>query len=104
MQGGRASLALLLLVSGCVSEFSDAYRVSQSEADALVRGAPFPEKTPDIAAVPPSKVATRPDGSRVIKVDLREAIRLALRNNQRFLVEGESLQVQLLTLEVLRHG
>lgn len=104
MQGGRAFILLLLILSGCVSDFGDAYRVTESEADAIVRSAPFPDKTPDIAAVPPSKVDTRPDGSRVIRLDLREALRLAIKNNSRFLVEGENLQVQLLTLEVLRHG
>jgi len=105
---GRAGLPVILILvlplSGCVSEFGDAVRVSESDADALVRGAPFPEKTPDIRAAAPSRVATRPDGSRVIKLDLREAIRLAVRNNQRFLVEGENLQVQLLSLEVLRRN
>jgi outer membrane protein TolC len=104
MRGERASFLLLLLLSGCVSDFSDASRVSPEEADAMVRAAPFPEKTPDVRAEPPSRVETRPDGRRVVRLDIREAIRLAVRNNQAYLVEGENLQAQLLTLEVVRHA
>jgi outer membrane protein TolC len=70
----------------------------------MVRAAPFPDHTPDPRAHVPSRIEVRPDGGRVVKLDLREAIRLAVRNNQRFLVEGENLQVQLLTLEALRHS
>jgi outer membrane protein TolC len=103
MRGERACL-LLLLLSGCVTEFDDGYSPSERDADERVRAAPFPEQTPEIRAAEPSRVETRPDGRRVIRLDVREAIRLAVRNNQRYLVEGETLQVQLLTLEVLRHG
>jgi len=104
MGGERGVLLLFLLMSGCVSDFSDAYRVSVAETDAMVRAAPFSDQTPDAAAQPPSRIETLPDGTRAVNLDLRESIRLAVRNNQRFLVEGENLQVQLLTLEVIRHG
>ncbi|MBI3855671.1 MAG: TolC family protein [Planctomycetes bacterium] len=104
MGGERSAILLALLMSGCVSEFGDAVRVTESETEALVRAAPFPKQTPQIRALPPSKIESKPDGTRVIRIDLREAIRLAVRNNQRFLAEGENLQVQLLSLEVLRHG
>src|SRR6185436_8900187 len=96
MRGERASLVLLLLLSGCLGDFGERTKVSESEADALAASAPFPEQTPGIHVAAPGRIETRPDG--------REALRLALRNNQRFLVEGENLQVQLLTLEALRHG
>ena len=105
MGGERAWLGLsLLLFSGCVVDFGDAHRVSPAEAEAMVRGAPFPEKTPVPQADPPSRIETKPDGRRVVKLDIREALRLAVRNNQAYLVEGENLQAQLLTLEVIRHS
>jgi outer membrane protein TolC len=104
MRGERTFLFLPLLLSGCVTDFSDAYRVSSEEADAMVRSAPFPEKTPVVQAEPPSLIETRPDGRCVVRLDMREAIRLAVRNNQAYLAEGENLQAQLLTLEVIRHA
>src|SRR6185436_10709811 len=104
MRGERASLVLLLLLSGCLGDFGERTKVSESEADALAASAPFPEQTPGIHVAAPGRIETRPDGRRYIRLDVREALRLALRNNQRFLVEGENLQVQLLTLEALRHG
>jgi len=105
MGGERTWLCLALLWgTGCVADFSDAYRVTREDADALVRAAPFPDQTPAPAADPPSRIETRPDGKRVIHLDVRESLRLAVRNNQAFLVEGENLQAQLLSLEVIRHS
>ena len=104
MRGERGLAFLLLLLSGCISDFGDASRVTSDEAEAIVRAAPFPDQTPDPRVHVPSRVEVRPDGTRVVRLDLREALRLAVRNNQRFLVEGENLQVQLLTLEALRHS
>ena len=104
MRGERGIAVLLLSLSGCISDYGEVTRVSRDEAEAMVRGAPFPDQTPDPRVHVPSRVDVRPDGTRVVRLDLREAIRLAVRNNQRFLVEGENLQVQLLTLEALRHS
>lgn len=105
MRGERSGLILLLLLcAGCVGEFGDLARVTPEQADALVAAAPFPEQTPAIHVAWPNRVETRPDGRKVIRLDLRDAIRLAIRNNQRFLVEGENLQIQLLSLEALRHS
>ena len=105
MGGERRLLCLILLLgSGCVVDFGDAHRVSPAEADAMVRGAPFPKQTPEVVAEPPIRIEIKPDGRRVVHLDIREALRLALRNNQAFLVESENLQAQLLTLEVIRHS
>jgi outer membrane protein TolC len=87
-----------------VTDFPDAHRVSPEEAEALVRAAPFPNQTPSVQADPAGRIETKPDGRRIVHLDVRESLRLALRNNQAFLVEGENLQAQLLALEVIRHS
>jgi len=98
MRGGRWTL-LLCLLGGCsVTGFEAARQISGDEGEAFVRAAPFPEKTPRVFPDPPARV-----DRGVVKLDLPEALRLSLKNNQRFLVEGEQLDLQLLTLEVLRH-
>jgi outer membrane protein TolC len=60
--------------------------------------------TPSADAVQPRKVTTKPDGSRTIEVDLIEALRLSLANNQQWLARTENLDLQLLSLEVLRRS
>jgi outer membrane protein TolC len=105
MGGERGLLGLFLLLgSGCVVDFSDAHRVSPAEAESMVRAAPFPQQTPTVLADPPSRIETKPDGRRIVQLDIRESLRLALKNNQAFLTEGENLQAQLLALEVIRHS
>jgi outer membrane protein TolC len=105
MGGERGLLCLFLLLgSGCVADFSDAHRVTPAEAEDMVRDAPFPKQTPTVPADPPGRIETKPDGRRIVHLDIRESLRLALRNNQAFLAEGENLQAQLLTLEVIRHS
>ncbi len=95
----------LALCAGCsATGFEDSHRVSDREMARLLRQAPFPELTPPVEAAPASAAERLPDGRVVIRLDLKEALRLALRNNAGFLAEGEALDVDLLTLEVLRRG
>lgn len=98
-------LAGLAALSACgTTGFEDAHRVSAREMDRLVRRAPFPEKTPPVEAEAPPAAGRLPDGRPVIRLNLKEALRLALKNNLGTLAEGEALDVSLLTLEVLRRS
>jgi len=103
-QGPAVVLALSLLAGCGYTGFESHHTLSLNERDGLVSDAPFPQLTPSVHAAAPATIETRPDGRRVIRLDLREALRLALKNNLQFLVEGEQLDVQLLSLEVLRRG
>jgi outer membrane protein TolC len=98
-------IAVSILLCGCgMSGFEEHHRVSPEDIQALVDKAPYPDLTPPASAAPPSKIVTKPDGTRVVNVNLLEALRLALRNNQGFLSSGEGLTIQLLGLEVLRRS
>ncbi len=98
-------VAAWMSACGCsVTGFDDFHRVSDREAARLVRRAPFPEMTPPVEAAAPSEAGRLPDGRIRIKLNLREALRLALKNNKALLSESEALDVDLLTLEVLRRG
>jgi len=97
--------AVLAFLAGCsYTGFEDVHRVSDRDRDRLLRRAPFPEKVPPVEAEAPASAERLPDGRVRVRLDLREALRLALRNNAAYLAEGESLEVDLLTLEVLRRG
>ncbi len=102
----RSPIFLALAISaGCsVTGFEETLRVSERETARLLRKAPFPEGVPAAKAAPASTVEKLPDGHLKIRIDLREALRLALKNNAAFLLEGEALDVELLTLEVIRRG
>jgi outer membrane protein TolC len=101
----KASAAAFLLIAGCsVTGFEDVHRVSDADVARLVDQAPFPEKTPTVQPAPPAAVEPDAEGRKVIRLDLKECLRLALKNNKEFLLEGEAIDVQLLTLEVLRRN
>jgi outer membrane protein TolC len=78
--------------------------VSPEKAEKRVGQAPFPNYTPRQGSVTPAFLEILPDGSRQVRLTLTEALRLALANNQGFLLDAEGLDVQLLSLEIVRHG
>ncbi len=95
----------LCFVAGCAYDgFEPIHQVSDARMDRLLKNAAFPELTPSAKPAPPAHVDTLDDGRRVVHVDMREALRLAVKNNLAFLTAGENLDVKLLALEVLRHG
>jgi len=103
MRGPVAVLALSLCACG-YNGFEEAHRIHDGHADALVAAAPYPELTPRVRPEPPARSEYPPGRRPVVKLDLPEACRLALKNNLPFLVAGEQLEVQLLSLDVLRRG
>lgn len=96
---------LLSTLAGCqITGFEGSRRVSDPEMASLVRSAPYPDLVPSVAAEPPPGLGPGPDGRPLAKLTLREAIRLSLRNNQNWLASAEAYDLQLLTLQVIRHG
>ncbi len=102
----RATLAAaLFLMPGCgLTGFEEGSRLEPEEIQALIDAAPYPDLTPAAAAVQPSKITTKPDGTRSIEINLVDALRLSLANNQGWLGRTEGLDLQLLSLEVLRRS
>lgn len=96
--------ALLAGLTGCMTGFEEFHDISDRRTDRLVGEADFPEMVPKTGAVTPARLETLPDGRTQVRLDLAEALRLALSNNVAFLRDAEGLDVQLLSLEVLRHG
>jgi outer membrane protein TolC len=101
----RAIFCLGLVAAlGCgYNGFEDVHRVPEGEMARLVRKGSFPDRTPAVEAEAPA-AETLPDGRRKVRLDLKESLRLALKNNLGTLTEGEALDVDLLTLEVLRRS
>ena len=99
-----AAAALLAAFSGCTTGFEECHRISDERAQQLVEKADFPGLVPRATAIPPARVETLPDGRQQVRLDLHEALRLALANNIAFLQDAEGLDVQLLSLEILRHS
>ncbi|HEU4338821.1 MAG TPA: TolC family protein, partial [Planctomycetota bacterium] len=98
-------MVAVLATPGCgLTGFEDGHRLTPEEIQALVDDAPYPEYTPKGVAVQPDRVTVKPDGTRTIKLNLVEALKLSLANNQSFLASSENLDVQLLSLEVLRRS
>lgn len=101
----RAIPAVLAILAGCTyTGFEEVHRVPDRELGRLLRQAPFPDKVPPVEAEAPAAAERLPGGGVRVRLDLKEALRLALRNNAAFLAEGEALDVDLLTLEVLRRS
>ena len=101
----RWVVAALLASSGCALDgFEESNSLTQEDVEALVEKAPFPEVTPRSAAILPERITVHADGTRSIKLNLVEALKLSLLNNQQFLIQSENLDVQLLSLDVLRHS
>jgi outer membrane protein TolC len=95
----------LASVAGCnLDGFEESNRLSPDEIDALIDKAPYPDYTPSSSAVQPSRISMKEDGTRTIEIDLNEALRLILLNNQAWLGQSESLDLQLLSLQVLRRS
>jgi outer membrane protein TolC len=95
----------VLVLPGCnLTGFEDSHRLSSEEIQSLIDDAPFPEYTPDSETVPPGKITVGPDGKRTVEINLVEAIRLSLANNQGWLTQTETLDLQLLSLETLRRS
>ena len=95
----------LFVVSGCgLTGFEDSHRLSTEDIEALVEKAPYPELTPSSSSTQPGRVTVRPDGTRSVQLNLVEAVQLSLKNNQSFLSSTEGLDLQLLSLEVLRRS
>lgn len=94
------------LLAGCAYDgFETLHQVSDARMDRLLKAAPFPEMTPTAQPAPPAvPETTDEEGRRVVHIDIREALRLAVRNNLDFLKAGENLDVKMLALQVLRHG
>jgi outer membrane protein TolC len=96
---------VLFLVPGCgLTGFEEGNRLEPEEIEALIASAPYPELTPAAEPVQPSKITIKPDGRRSIEIDLNEALRLSLKNNQGWLGRTEGIDLQLLSLEVLRRS
>ena len=101
----RWVVAALLASSGCALDgFEESNSLTQEDVEALVAKAPFPEVTPRSRAIQPDRVTVHEDGTRTIKLNLVEALRLSLVNNQQFLTTSENLDIELLSLNVLRHS
>ena len=99
------AFAALFALSGCgLTGFEEGNTLSPEEIQALVDDAPYPEMNPSSESVQPRKVTTKPDGTRSVEIDLVEALRLSLANNQTWLASTEGLDLQLLSLEVLRRS
>jgi len=95
----------VLAAPGCgLTGFEDGNRLTPEDIQALIDQAPFPEHTPKGVAVQPDRITVKADGTRTIKLNLVEALKLSLANNQSFLTSSENLDVQLLSLEVLRRS
>ena len=60
--------------------------------------------TPGDKGILPERVTTKQDGNRKITINLVEALRLSLANNRNYLTSSEGLDIQLLSLEVLRRS
>ncbi|HKS16114.1 MAG TPA: TolC family protein, partial [Planctomycetota bacterium] len=98
-------MAALLSMPGCgLTGFEDSHRLDPEDIQALIDSAPYPDITPRALAIQPERITTKPDGTRSIKINLVEALRLSLVNNQGFLSTTEALDLQLLSLEVLRRS
>jgi outer membrane protein TolC len=99
------AVATLVLMCGCgITGFEDDHRLSPEEIKSLIEKAPYPNLTPSPDAKPPGRVVAKADGTRTITINLVEAIRLALANNQGFLSSTEQLDLQLLSLEATRRS
>jgi len=99
----RSWVAVILFSApGCgLNGFEESSRLDPEEIQSLIDSAPYPEMTPAASAVQPSKVTVKPDGTRSIEIDLVEALRLSLSNNQGWLGRTEGMDLQLLSLQVL---
>src|SRR5262245_50171742 len=98
-------VAVAAILAGCnLNGFEDSNRLDPEKIDALIDKAPYPDYTPSATAYQPSRITVRPDGTRSIELDLTEALRLILLNNQNWLGQSEGLDLQLLSLEVLRRS
>ena len=95
----------LAAAAGCnLDGFEESNRLSSDEIDALIDKAPYPDYTPSSTAIQPSRISVNEDGTRTIEIDLNEALHLILLNNQNWLGQGESLDLLLLSLQVLRRS
>jgi outer membrane protein TolC len=95
----------LLAATGCgLNGFEESHRLTDEDIQTLVDKAPFPEVTPRAVAIQPDRITVKEDGTRSIKLNLVEALRLSLVNNQGFLTTSEALDLQLLSLDVLRRS
>lgn len=95
----------LLAMPGCgLTGFEDGNRLDPEEIQSLIDSAPYPEITPRSTSIKPERITVKPDGTRSVEINLVEALRLSLANNQNFLTSSESLDIQLLSLEVLRRS
>jgi len=94
---------VLLAVPGCgLTGYEDSSRLDPADIKSLVDKAPYPEMIPAANAVQPAKITVKPDGTRSIEINLVDALRLSLANNQAWLGRTEGLDLQLLSLELLR--
>jgi outer membrane protein TolC len=95
----------LFVLPGCnIDGFEESHKISEEEIQALIDDAPYPDLTPGIVAALPANVTVRPDGTRVAEINLVEAIRLSLKNNQGWLNRTEGMDLQLLSLQALRRA
>lgn len=95
----------LLVLPGCnLDGFEESHRLSPEEIQSYIDDAPYPELTPDVEPVQPGKITVGPDGKRKVEINLDEALKLALENNQGWLTRSESMDLSLLSLETLRRS
>lgn len=93
------------LLTGCgLTGFEEDLKLSPEEIESLIDKAPYPELTPSIKVIQPDRVTVKPDGTRTVVVNLVEVLRLSLANNVGFLSSAEGMNLQLLSLEVLRRS
>lgn len=94
---------LCLLGGGCMyTGFEPEHSPSRHTLMGLSGEAPYPDLLPRTQRDPPANFEKRPDGTRLVRLTLKEAVRLIQRNNQSFLDAATSRQLQLLNLQYTR--
>jgi len=101
----RWVVAALLAAPGCgLTGFEESNTLDPAEIQSLIDDAPYPEHTPRADSIKPGRIHTKPDGTRVVQINLVEALQLSLQNNQAFLTTTEALDLELISLDVLRRS
>ncbi|MBI4563211.1 MAG: TolC family protein [Planctomycetes bacterium] len=99
---GTAAVVCMLSWGCRYTGFEPENSPTRDEMTPLAAGVPYPDLLPRTQRDPPTQVEMRPDGTRLVRLTLREAVRLIQRNNQAFLDAATSRELQLLNLKYTR--